>query len=369
MRSQRRGEAIIETHLPADGYVTVDVSGFDREPAYFPRRFPSFMREPQSKNWAKTKRLQGDKNSHRLPFNQAPGANAKAQFTYNAKSMSHLDDLPKRDSNSQIQEQSETAFQTAISECGEFVVQSEDKKDYGTDYVIEARDAGVRTNVRVHVQLKGTGRKKNADGSISVSIDRTNLNYLLMQPYSIFVCFHTPSKQLSVRTADDVLREYEHSGKRWGNQTTVSVRFKDDFDDDCQRTLKEFVVACAKGARDHRLHFATQPPVNISSSPEEGEIDLPVPADQKQAEEMLAELYDRGHDRTISRSFDKFRAILGPSNDKFMLAYTAEINLGVNGRECNTSRIADGIEVILGAVNGSNFGIVPILVEIEEAPM
>ena len=266
--------------------------------------------------------------------------------------MSHLDDLPKHDRNSQIQEQSETAFQAAVSECGEFVVQSKDEKDYGTDYVIEARDAGVRTNVRVHVQLKGTGREKKADGSISVSIDRTNLNYLLMQPYSIFVCFHTPSKQLSVRFADDVLREYEHSGKCWDNQKTVTVKFKDEFDEDFQRTLKEYVVASAKGARDQRLYFATQPPVNISCFPEEGAIDLHVPANRKQAEEILTELYDRGHERTISQSFDRFRAILGPSNDKFMLAYMAEINLGVNGRKCNKSRIAEGIKVICGAVNG-----------------
>ena len=219
--------------------------------------------------------------------------------------MSHLDDLPKRDRNRRIQEQSETAFQTAISGCGEFVVQSEDKKDYGTDYVIEARDAGVRTNVRVHVQLKGTGREKNIDGSVSLSIDRANLNYLLMQPYSIYVCCHMPSKQLLVRSADDVLREYEHKGKCWANQKTVTVKFKADFDHDFQRTLKKYVVVCAKAAKAYRLNFTTQPPVNISSFPEEGEIDLPVPADQKQAEEMLAELYDRGHDRTISRSFGK----------------------------------------------------------------
>ena len=268
--------------------------------------------------------------------------------------MSYLDDLPKRDKNRRIQEQSETAFQTAITECGEFEVR-EDKQDYGTDYVIEASDAGVMTNVRVHVQLKGTETEKNADGSISVAIDRTNLNYLLTQPHSIYVCCHMPSKQILVRSADDVLREYEHSGKCWGNQETVTVRFKDEFDHDFQRTLKEFVVVCAKGARDHRLHFATQPPVDIPSFPEEGEIDLPVPADQKQAEEMLAELYDRGHDRTISRSFDKFRAILGPSKEKLMHAYMAEINLGINGRECNQPRIADGIEVILCAVNDGKY--------------
>lgn len=265
--------------------------------------------------------------------------------------MSHLDDLPKRDNNRQIQEQSETAFQTAISECGEFVVQSEDKFDYGTDYEIEASDDGDMTNVRVHVQLKGTGRKKNADGSVSLSIHRKNLNYLLMQPCSIFVCWHIPSKQLLVRAADDVLREYEHSGKCWDNQKTVTVRFKDGFDHDFQRTLKEYAVVCAKTARDHRLNLTMQPPVDISSFSEEGEIDLPVPANQGQAEEILAELYKDGQDRTISRSFEKFRAVLGRSNKKLIHAYMAEINLGINGRECSKSRIAEGIEVILGAVN------------------
>lgn len=269
--------------------------------------------------------------------------------------MSHLDDLPKRDSNRGLQEQSETAFQTVISECGEFVVQSEDKYDYGTDYLIEATDVGAMTNVRVHVQLKGTGCKKNADGSLSLSIDRTNLNYLTMQPGSIFVCYHVSSQQLFVRMVDDVIREYEHGGERWIDQTTVTVRFKDNFDQSFQRTLKAYVVACAKGARDHRLHFAIHPPENISTFLRDGASDLPVPPNQQQAEEMLAKLYDSGHDRTISQSFDKFRAILGPSNDKFMLAYMAEINLGVNGRKCNKSRIAEGIEVIRGAVNSGIF--------------
>ena len=265
--------------------------------------------------------------------------------------MSYLDDFPKRDRNRRTEEQSETAFRKAIFECGEFVIQAVDNHDYGTDFQLEASDAGAMTNVRVHVQLKGTGRDRNTDGSVSLSIDRANLNYLVMPPGSIFVCYHASSKQLLVRRVDDVVREYEHRSTGWINQKTVSVRFWDDFDDGFQRTLKEYVVACAKGARDHRLYFATHPPENISSFLEEGDIDVPVPADQKQAEEMLAELYERGHDRTISRSFDKFRASLGPSNGKFMLAYMAEINLGINGRECTRSRIVDGIEVIRSAVN------------------
>ena len=269
--------------------------------------------------------------------------------------MAYLDDLPKRDEKRRVQEESEAAFQTAISECGEFVVQSADKHDYGTDFQVEASDAGTMTNVRVHVQLKGTGRERNADGSVSLSIDRANLNYLAMQPGSIFVCYHAPSKRVLVRRVDDVFREYEHRNTGWTNQKTVTVRFNDEFNDDRQRTLKKHVVACAKGARDHRLNFAKHPSENIFSFLEEGAIDLPVPADQEQAVEMLGELYDRGHDRTISRSFDKFQAILGPSNGKFILAYMAEINLGINGRGCNKSRIADGIEVIRSAVNDGVF--------------
>lgn len=265
--------------------------------------------------------------------------------------MSHLDDLPKRDGNRWIQEKSESAFQTRISECGEFVVQSPGKYDYGTDYIIEASNAGLMTNVRVHVQLKGTEREKNSDGSVSLSIDRVNLNYLAMQPGSIFVCHHTPSKRLLVRRVDDIVREYEHGTSRWTNQTTVTVRFNEDFDQDFQRILKEYVVACAKAARDHRLDVVTHPPENISSILEEGKIDLPVPADQEQAEGILVKLYEGGYDRTISQSFEKFRAILGTSSRKFMLAYMAEINLGVNGQECSRSRIADGIDLIARAVN------------------
>jgi len=211
------------------------------------------------------------------------------------------------------------------------------------------------TNVRVHVQLKGTGCKPNTDGSISVSITRVNLNYLAMEPGSIFVCFHVTSQRLLVRRVDDVIREYEHSGLHWRNQNTITVRFKDEFDQDFQRLLNEYVVACAKGTRNYRSLILTQPPKNIPSILEEGVIDLPVPADRQQAEEMLAELYGKGHDKTISVSFEKFRAVLGRSNEKFMIAYMAEINLGMNGQECDKSRIAEGIEVIRGTVDGELF--------------
>ena len=68
--------------------------------------------------------------------------------------MSYLDDLPKRDSSHRIESQSKVAFRAAISECDEFAIQS-DECDYGTDFVIEAMDAGAMTNVSPDPALRG----------------------------------------------------------------------------------------------------------------------------------------------------------------------------------------------------------------------
>ena len=264
--------------------------------------------------------------------------------------MSYLDDLPKRDSSHRIESQSKTAFRAAISECEEFVIQS-DEFDYGTDFVIEAMDAGEMTNVRVHVQLKGTNREARADGSFAVSVARTNVNYLFMQPGSIFVCYHTPTARLLVRRVDDVVREYEHRGNDWYDQQTVTVRFKETFDHSFQQSLKEYVVASAKGERDRRRNLVVHPPETLCMLREEGAIDLPVPADPEEAKRVLVELYKRGRDRTISRSFDKFRAVLGSSDVTFLLVYMAEINLGINGTECDRTRIREGIDALLNAIH------------------
>ncbi|MCY4398207.1 MAG: tetratricopeptide repeat protein [Gemmatimonadetes bacterium] len=265
--------------------------------------------------------------------------------------MSHLDDLPKRHSSHRIEEQSKTAFRVAISECEEFAIQSDDC-DYGTDFQIEAVDGGEMTNVRVHVQLKGTTCEASPDGSVSVSVARTNVSYLLMQPGSIFVCYHILTRRLLVCRVDDVVRLYEHRGKEWCDQQSLTVRFKNTFDHGFQQSLREYVVASARGERDRRLNLAIHPPETLSMVREEGAIDLPVPADPTQAKRVLVELYEGGQDRIISLSFDKFRAVLGSSDDTFLLAYMAEINLGINGTKCDQIRIRQGIDALHNTIHG-----------------
>lgn len=269
--------------------------------------------------------------------------------------MSSLDDLPKHDKNRELDEKTKSRFRRAISDGEHFVVQSEDAADYGVDLWIEARDGREMTNVRVAVQLKGTRRDANADGSVSRSVNRTTLNYLAVSPASVFVCYYAPSERLLVRRVDDVLREYEHGSGTWNGQSTVTVRFKDDFSLEFQKRLKDHAVASARGARDRRHLYATLPPDRLAGLPDEMGVDLPVPADVASAEVLLKELYRRGQDRTISCNFDKFSAALGTSVAEISYAYMAEINLGINGQEVDTDRIEEGIEILQDAGNSGVF--------------
>ena len=177
--------------------------------------------------------------------------------------MLSLDKLPKRDDNSWTENQSENAFRNAVSHCKDFIIRSEDTRDYGTDFQLEACDAGTMTNVRVHMQLKGTRVIQNTDASVSLQLKRTNLNYLAMNAGSILVCYHVPSARLLVKRVDDVFREHEHVLSTNETQETVTVRFDTEFDQGYQNRLKYDVLAHAKSARNRRLHFEIAPPESI----------------------------------------------------------------------------------------------------------
>ena len=127
-------------------------------------------------------------------------------------------DLPKRPASHDIAEGAKAVFFQAIAACAFFVPQTQES-DYGTDVQLEARDGDAMTNLRVCVQLKGTKADTNADGSISVPVARENLNYLLAQPNSLYVCYHEPTSRLLARFAVDVYHEYERGRAHWATQT------------------------------------------------------------------------------------------------------------------------------------------------------
>jgi len=270
-------------------------------------------------------------------------------YTFLRYLMDSLDDLPQRESAHDTAEVAETAFRAAIEACTLFIVQQEDRNDYGTDVQIEARDGKAMTNIRAHVQLKGTESAAKVDGSISVAVAHTNLNYLLAQADSVYVCHHLPSQRLFVRYADDVYREYEHRGTDWIHQNKVTVKFTQPFDEEFQRGLNARLLASGKFARDRRLQWIATPPEHILALVQQTNPIIEVPADPVKARAILTEIYQAGNDSVISNSFAQFAAVLGSLPGAMDLAYMAEINLGINGSSFDEARVRQGIQVLQDA--------------------
>lgn len=257
--------------------------------------------------------------------------------------MSSFDDLPKRDRNQTLDDETEAAFQALVAQSSDFVFQGADRKDYGTDCQIEVVVDGHPTNVRIHVQLKGTERALNADGSLSISVDRTNLNYLIAQPYSFYVAYHAPTNSLRVSFVEAVLRHYEHSGKNWTAQETLTIPFTEELSVGGLARLADLARSGSRIARDRRIAQTTAPLEAISGLLRSVRPELHVPEDPALARHLAEQLYDSGADAVLSTAFEQFRAVLGADHDAMGFCYMAEINLGMGFQVPNTERIEEGV--------------------------
>ena len=257
--------------------------------------------------------------------------------------MNHFDDLPKHDRNRAIEEKAEAAFQNLISQSEDFILQGADRKDYGTDCQIEVVQQDQPTNVRVHVQLKGTESALKTDGSVSIEVSRTNFNYLLAQPHSFYVCYHVPSDSLRVRFVESVLRQYEHSGKNWTEQQTLTINFADVLTVDRLKAVAALARLSSASSRDRRIEQLSATVDDVPGVLKRSVAEIHVPENADLARQLLEQLYDNGADANISAAFDRFAAVLGLDHDAMGLCYMAEINLGIAGRSQKPARIEDAL--------------------------
>jgi tetratricopeptide (TPR) repeat protein len=269
--------------------------------------------------------------------------------------MKHLNDLPKRDNNHITEDKAKVAFEKCLLDSLSFILQTADRKDYGTDCQIEVFDQGKATNVRIHVQLKGTEQPLNSDGSVSVTVSRTNLNYLLAQPYSFYVCYHVPTDTLRFCYADNVLRQYEHSGKKWTEQQTLTVTFTDGLSNERLIELAALTKSDSTISRDQRVKQIVAQVADVPGLLKRSSPDVYVPADRPSASQLLEQLYTSGEDSAISAGFDKFAAVLGPDDDAMGNCFMAEINLGMAGRIENVDRIEAAIVHFRRKIDGGRY--------------
>ncbi len=269
--------------------------------------------------------------------------------------MSHFDDLPKRDRNHSIEANAISAFERRVLESEVFFPQGADRKDYGTDCQIEVVDQDRAANVRIHVQLKGTERALNADGSISIEVSRANLNYLMMQPYSFYVCHHAPTDSLRICPADTVLRQYEHGGKNWTEQQTLTISFLEELTVERLRSLAALARLGATSSRDRRTGQISANAKEVPNILRRSVPEVHVPDDRQTAMELLEKLYEKGADDIISAGFDKFAAVLNANDDAMGACYMAEINLGMAGRSQSPDRIKTAIIHFRAKLEGGRY--------------
>jgi len=174
-------------------------------------------------------------------------------------------------------------------------------------------------------------------------VRRTNLNYLLMQRYSFYVCYHMPTGSLRICPVDSVLRQYEHSGKTWTEQQSLTVSFVDELTIGRLIQLAALAQTEARSSRDRRIEQSGASPADLPRRVLRTAPDVHVPEDPERAGQILRQLYEQGADDVISAGFDKFGAALGSGSDAMGPCYMAEINLGMASMSQHPQRIEEAV--------------------------
>lgn len=170
----------------------------------------------------------------------------------------HLDDLPKRTDEHVGEDETRRKFDNLVGDPY-FIVRSETENDYGTDVTVEALDdRGHPTNFRSHVQLKGSRKEPNKDGSYSFQVARTNLNYLLNSPASFYCFLARGSNKVFYRMAEDEYCERERGGTGWRTQKSLTIRFEDELDTTAIQRIRNQVLRINQYLRNLNLSLRTQ---------------------------------------------------------------------------------------------------------------
>lgn len=152
---------------------------------------------------------------------------------------SKFDDLhlPKVNLNENLETISSNYFRPLL-DVNKFEVRSETVRDKGIDFHVELKSeqsnsGSVYTNFRFAVQLKATNSiKANVDGSFSIQIESSNINYLLNNGMpSFYVFYHIPTRVFYYESANNFVLDLQKKNTDWGKQEKHSLRFFKMLDD------------------------------------------------------------------------------------------------------------------------------------------
>lgn len=135
-------------------------------------------------------------------------------------------DLPLTNPNEELETISRNKFKP-LFDITLFEIRSEDYRDKGIDFHIEIKKSKKYTNFRFAIQLKATDVKDfNNDGSISVQINTSNINYLLnFGMPSFYVLYLSKLDAFFYEDLNDFLMDLSEKDPQWYSQSTHVLRF------------------------------------------------------------------------------------------------------------------------------------------------
>lgn len=135
-------------------------------------------------------------------------------------------DLPLANSNEELETISKNLFRPLL-DVTKFEIRSEDFRDKGIDLQIEIKRANKYLNFRFVVQLKATDSKKaNNDGSISLQIYTSNINYLLNNAMPAFyILYSKVTNTFYYENLNLFVKNIAGENPDWHSQGSHTIRF------------------------------------------------------------------------------------------------------------------------------------------------
>ncbi len=176
-----------------------------------------------------------------------------------------LGPLPRADGGAELQRESIQVLKSALA-AGEWVVRDERESDFGVDLALEIVAAGAATNFRSQVQLKGrSGLSPNTDGSYSVPVSTSNLNYLLNGVTPLYVLYRPEGRELRYAFARDEHQRIEQSKPEWKTQGEITIHFASRLDGTALELIRERILREQRAMRKlHDLASSLAPGTRIA---------------------------------------------------------------------------------------------------------
>jgi hypothetical protein len=150
--------------------------------------------------------------------------------------------LPQYKRTAELQRLSIQALRGCLP-VNRILFRGEPDEDAGVDGELEVLFDGHYANCRSKVQLKATDTgTSNKDGSVSLSVETSNLNYLLNGPSPLYILYVDPRGELRYAWAWDEMHRIERENPDWKTQGTITLRFVEVLDEASLDKIREKII-------------------------------------------------------------------------------------------------------------------------------